>query len=825
MIIDNLYEQQDTWSVGHTAGQFTDSCSIYGNQLTEPIDLSAYYLGWVDSEKLPCFIGESDISGYDDGVVHCVSTVAPGRYPAGYVSLFGFRDHPWLVLLRDGIRQYTLQSQNFSLLNQLHPEYYAYNNVDDGKAKCRMYFLLAFYDSGQNFVATGNWQYVANDFQAFFNFIHDESGNAYFDMETTYGTIRIKRSDFADKPTPDDLYLSSTGYYIRVFLSSYVIGTGMLCNNGSNFGSNGIQFFVDLENTSGEKTTCLNTGVPDQPNWAFQILGYYDLGTERWYGGTVQFNVTDDIDISALIESSVNTYLHTDHLLAFRTQYLITVQSLCTFEDVRKALDVLFRIVPGTYVESYVNNQSWATDVSAQDEFLFRIKTGNITDPAFKNSLREWQYTDFQSSDFTEEDIPTPPDSDTPSEEPENVPDVSGDNIPNQEARSLGAPMKFITQYVLDANLLESLGNALWTSWLTPNTDVWKNFLFSLAADTGTFDIGAAMDFIISLRAYPFNLLSGGVTLVYSDGIYMGTGHTNFVPGSIPVFTSTIGAIYAGECTVTKENMEVYYDDFRDIYNCSVIVFLPFCGTVELNPTEVVGSTLKVWYFIDYQSGGCTAIVRRIWNGKEYNLAAKSGQIGFMLPITATNAGQLAATFAKDAMGVAKTLSGFVFDVSNSLSDNLSSLGSANSGSASVGKDSKDIMANNTFDTSLEMGKSSVNTGISLVNQALNVLSRSGIDMPYLSGGSGAESMMFPDKCYVQIRRGKYAKPLNYPHSQAHLNGSSNTISYYAGKFGNYPSTNNKGLCKFTGVDTTGLTCHDDERAEIVALLESGVYI
>lgn len=101
--------------------------------------------------------------------------------------------------------------------------------------------------------------------------------------------------------------------------------------------------------------------------------------------------------------------------------------------------------------------------------------------------------------------------------------------------------------------------------------------------------------------------------------------------------------------------------------------------------------------------------------------------------------------------------------------------------------------------------------------------------MPMLSGGAGAESLMFPDTPFVQIRRGKYAKPDNYPHSQGFLNGSSNLISYYKGAFKGSPtidpSYKGRGLCKFTGVDSTGLTCNNDERAEIVNLLESGVYL
>lgn len=836
MITDQLYPTVTSWGVGTTTNQYTDE---HTNELTYlgTVSVDSYFLGWAEYDDLPTFMGHC--TGELDGdILTITEDVNESRVPCGYtfVGQYSYVDYPRGTFLKDGVRT---GSAHAYLINQVHPEYYANTMGNFIGGYITLYFLAVVYDAGNEVVYQNGYGLQYYDYSTFFPFIHGDS-TMYANSVGGYGTFELSADMFADGTEMvallDPTTHEANGYTARLFMVGYSIPTKYYRSNGGSTDMVHAAFFAKM--SAGEHEYCINAlgnaGTDWNLGWYSSSIGYIDANGnythfENFAGvsGTVNLSQIRGNELAFTWDGGVLAVCG-----SWREGFPIGVFALCSLEDVRKSIDSHFRVCPGNYVDSYVLNQSYATDVTEEDQFLLRLKTGNITNPTFKDSLREWQYSDFQSDEFTEEDIPvpTPVEPDTPSEEPENVPDVSGDNIPNQESRTLGAPMKFITQYVLDANLLRSFGNALWTSWLTPNTDVWKNFLFSLAADTGTFDIGAAMNFVISLRAYPFDIPS--IALNYmsnSDGIYLGTGHTNFVPGNIAVLNSTIGALYAGECSVTKENMEVYYDDFRDIYNCSVIVFLPFCGTVELNPTEVVGSTLKVWYFIDYQSGGCTAIVRRVWNGKEYNLAAKSGQIGFMLPITATNAGQLAATFAGDAVGVAKTLSGFFFDAAKSQSDNLLALGTAlfskNTGVRNDGKKSMNIMADNTFETSLEIGESGVNTGLSLANQALNVLSRSGIDMPFLSGGSGAESMMFPDKCYVQIRRGKYAKPLNYPHSQAHLNGSSNTISYYAGKFGNYPSTNDKGLCKFTGVDTTGLTCHDDERAEIVALLESGVYI
>ena len=453
--------------------------------------------------------------------------------------------------------------------------------------------------------------------------------------------------------------------------------------------------------------------------------------------------------------------------------------------------------------------------------------------------LREWQKAgkSISEDDFNVDDMPPDEPSggeDVPPDEPQNLPHDEGEPTSDQDSRTLTAPACFITQYAMGYSQLQTVGVNLWTSWLTPNLETWKNFFFAFAQDTGTLDIGAALNFIISLRVFPFNL--AGMTTDYispTNGVYMGTGHTNFCPNASNLFrlNTVIGYLDCGTCQVVPETP---YNDFRDMYNCSVLCFLPYCGTVELTPAEVIGRTLHVKYHIDFQSGACTALVKLVGDKGEYTVASKSGQIGFTLPVTATNAGQLSAQFAKDATQTMGTIGGYFFKAGRALADNLSSPAEAliskpNAITASDnGNKSLNTFSNNTFETATEIGEAGFNAALSLANQALDMLSRSGIDVPAISGGMGAESMMQPDCCFVQIRRGKYAKPVNYPHSQGYINGSSNTINYYRGMFQGtptYPNSNNKGLCKFTGVDSTGLTCHEDERAEIISLLESGVYL
>lgn len=417
---------------------------------------------------------------------------------------------------------------------------------------------------------------------------------------------------------------------------------------------------------------------------------------------------------------------------------------------------------------------------------------------------------------------------DDPPDEQTNLPHDDGTPSEQQTDRSVGVPSQFITQYLLTYEELATVGANLWQSWLTPNTDVWMNFFFSYRQDFGTLNIGACLDFIISLRVYPFDFVNYLDLFVQAPGLYMGTGHTDFLGSTCPITRKLFHAFDCGTCEVKPATP---YSDFRDMYNTSVLLFLPYCGTVELNPAEVMYRTIRAYYYVDFQSGGCTAVVELQGDAGWYMIASKTGQIGFLLPMTATNAGQLSAQFGKDATETVGTLSGLFFDVANSIAqsaENVARVLAFNKAQKDV-SNKKDVPFGTTVTQSLEIGQSGVNTALSLANQKLDRLSRSGVQMPMLSGGAGAESLMFPDTPFVQIRRGKYAKPDNYPHSQGFLNGSSNLISYYKGAFKGSPtidpSYKGRGLCKFTGVDSTGLTCNNDERVEIINLLESGVYL
>lgn len=429
--------------------------------------------------------------------------------------------------------------------------------------------------------------------------------------------------------------------------------------------------------------------------------------------------------------------------------------------------------------------------------------------------LQPWQKGNLNENDFdSDEDIPDvdPDDPDDPDipPEPEDLPDSSGDDQENQPDRVVPTPSKFITQYVLSASDVSAIGEKLWSSWLTTDTDIWKNFLFPLAKDTGSFNVTNALDYIVSLRVFPVDLINGGfVGFHNSNGVYMGTGHTNFLDKNVAILDSLVGGVYAGSVEVTPNDKESY-GDFRDYYNTSVAVYLPYCGTVELNPVEVMFKTLDCYYYIDFQSGSCTAVLV-LHSDTTYNIAMKSGQLGFLIPVTATNAGQLASQFIADSTSVAGMISGFYHDMQDASYKIAGVMAGANA-AAAKGKstDSFDLQG---MSIQNDIQNSVMNLGYSLAGKANNLLSRSGIDIPMMSGGAGFDAFRLPAYPTLFIRRGKYSVPKNYPH----------TVGYRYTKSGKIGEIT--GFSVFENVDVSGLTCTEDEKNEIKALLESGVYI
>ena len=449
--------------------------------------------------------------------------------------------------------------------------------------------------------------------------------------------------------------------------------------------------------------------------------------------------------------------------------------------------------------------------------------TEELTDDP--EEMQDWQ--DPETGNITDNDyngeIPEPGEEGNNPDNPDANLGNSVDNPPddiespgNNEGASLTCATNFITQYILSVSELYELGYNMWNGWLNNLQAVSRNF--AVGADTGTFNIASMFDFIISLRLYPFNLAWHGIDYVvsYSDGLRMGTGHTDLLGHSVTGYTSLGIVIDCGEVNInfgdntfslTREKSP----DFRNIHNCSITVFLPYCGTVELNPSDVYGCVISCKYYVDLQAGTCTACIFLHRSNGVVMIASKNGQIGFLIPITATNAGQVTGQFISDATNVVSLIGNTIVSMATQKALGGVSIPMSSDPETAARQSSQQEI--NAIKSKSSQAGNALSLGTSATRGIGDMISRAGIAASSMSGGSGIASRYNASTPYVIIRRSTYASPNNYAKSVGFVSTQSGTISNF------------KGFNKFVNVDVSGIDANKEELEIIKAALEHGVYV
>jgi hypothetical protein len=281
------------------------------------------------------------------------------------------------------------------------------------------------------------------------------------------------------------------------------------------------------------------------------------------------------------------------------------------------------------------------------------------------------------------------------------------------------------------------------------------------------------------MRVYPFNLAdSVSYTDTQSNNIFIGRGVFPYIltTGSTHVIADTCETFDGGYCDVPT-----YYNDFRDYEPASSIeVYVPYCGSVSIAPSEVVGKRLRLTYGVDYSTGALSATLWVI-SDTNYTLAVLSGQVAASIQMSASNEmdGILRLT------SIATTI-----------------------GKAMLTDDKVD--ASKLSDTAKNAAK--VSNAIGMTSDLVNSVG-SGLPVHSIGNTNGFSNFATPPRACITITYHKYKNPQNFAHVYGYKCNRRETLS----------SLNGYTKCK--NVDVSGFTCHEDERSEIKALLESGVYL
>lgn len=813
MITDSLYSTAQTVTVGITGDQHDvlKTNTLNSTSGGETInDFSAYWLGYIAYTNVPMRCHAS-IAYFDDDLgIHFDDVTDTANFPCGYCDDYYSDDAQYMDVLMqktvDGVTTTTTTNQ-IRLLNDNFPEYSGlnYNNAFNDSEGV-LHFLYAKYNAAdvyQSGYSLSGADYTFSNVsppsdrikKMYDVIINDDPFNMTIEGETITG---IKLSDFT-AGTPESMYISDSGNYkFRLLLASCQLPHG--CGININTRVNVAGTFMVKSSGAGGAIEIVRSlrGLNSEAIRGNNLDGYTQANPYKIaWGCTGTFSAATLQTIADYPAVGGVPYAYNGNVLVQRRNNYTSelgYQTLLFADDVKRVFSLHYRVdTSNGFTPSYVDGVTYATDVNVNTgEFYARLKTGDISDSAFKNSLRPWQYTNFAADDFDEEDIPpyTPPSPEPPPRpDPEDpgIFETDGDDFKPNDPSGLGNGFGFTTQYAIRGSHLQEIGAKLWTGFDDIN-DYINNFVFAVDPDTGSVNFADIMQFFISLRAYPCPISAMASTSAGGQDMYIGSGaapmHLNT---AFSVVDSYIGNINAGSVSVP-----FWFGDYRD-YSLECVVYLPYCGTAELNPGDIMGGTLSAYYTVDFCTGACMAyVVCTTWEGKTLLVAALPGQLGADIPMTATNAGQVAARMYGDRIDAAENILGIAKSA-------ITGIGAGLAGNV-TGAIRQGI--GTFFDPAINAEKLNAKMG-----------SRGAIAAPMLSAGRGLSAFGGSTTAYLQIRSPIYAIPDNFDSAVGQLSTKSVTIGSCSG------------FCQFVNVDVSGITTDADDQQAIRRALETGVII
>lgn len=410
--------------------------------------------------------------------------------------------------------------------------------------------------------------------------------------------------------------------------------------------------------------------------------------------------------------------------------------------------------------------------------------------------LRPWQYPnmDMSINIFTIDDVP--PYEPTPSGDEERS---GGVDYTHNGTFTTGTASGFVTQYVLNAEQLASLGSYLWSSFT--NSDFVESLLVT-AGETFSLDTSKILEFIVSVRQYPIGIQHLDSFDSVADTIYIGRGlyGINLQSGDdIGVLTSYCEGVEGGFCKVPIEDK---WKDFRGYEPCArVTVIVPFCGSLELTPSQAIGSTIYLDYAIDFSCGAVQACIT-IDNGRnKYIAGVLDGSIGANIELTASNLSQMLLKGMKSISTIVGAIA-------------LGAVGAeAAEASAMAGYESAKTVGDYELVGS-RLAESNTRNTLNFGSSISSIGNMSVSPSAHIGTASGFAAFQITEPI-VRVEYRHYEVPSNYPHIYGYACNKTVTLGSLEGK----------GFTVCKNVDLTGVPATQDELAALEALLQSGVYL
>lgn len=517
---------------------------------------------------------------------------------------------------------------------------------------------------------------------------------------------------------------------------------------------------------------------------AINNYDFYDIATRSMIGGFVGAVSLDDV---AALASNYGIFASTNGNFVVQglgRSDIAIARRMFSWHEIVTTLSYLMRYC--TELTYTTDANKYYTAISATNEFLGYLLNGD-TD---RDKLRPWQISgtalDADTSEYKPSDKPIyiPPDPDDR--------DKIGDSIGFNRTFPSGSATGLFTLYALRQAHASQLGAKLWATLNDPTQNFWQNLQFAIGAfaETGSADISSVLEYITSIRIYPFALINlPGYTNAGTGAIRLGTGKIALDLGSGGVGNVGIMGQYTGLIDAGSAYIPQHYEDFRDLEDVTISVYLPYIGNIQLNPAEVTGCTIAAEYAVDLTSGSCVAYLLLSGRWGYYPIGVYSGTIGADIPLSASQGNRLFMRELSMALGISSILGSGVLGSAQNSSDDaqfLRGVGGATVAAAAYG-----------------------------INTALTQAAGPALTPPTLGSAANFAGFGSPQTAYIQIRRAQYAYTAR---------------SFPASTFGNRTAQRAtigslSGFTRCINPDVSKIPASAAIQQSIKAKLESGVYI
>lgn len=406
--------------------------------------------------------------------------------------------------------------------------------------------------------------------------------------------------------------------------------------------------------------------------------------------------------------------------------------------------------------------------------------------------LRPWQLPggNITDSEFNVDDMPEyePPEDDT-----------RGTGFWHlNNTYPFGGAGGFITQYALTSSQLSQFGNYLWAAFLDDEFLDSIGVIFNESLSLNPSDI---LNYIVSIRMYPFDIPSQTTSLK----VYIGRGIRG-IPIVINNVPTTVHIV--NDLCISKSSNWTYipahHEDFRDYESVSrITLYVPFCGCVELTPSQVVDSYIRLTYTIDLSTGACQAAIECRYSGSQdtFIIDTLNGQMGATLQLSASNlsqviqkgvgfATQVAATIALAAVGAGEVAAGT---------------------ESAFARSSIEAAMVKNYQEPFKYASVAERAGKSIISSVSTI---SGVASPTFGQTSGFSNMQVTIPC-IQVIYRHYEIPKNYGHVYGYPCNKTMKLSQLEGQ----------GFTVCKNPDLSGVPASYDELVVLRSLLESGVYL